>query len=61
MKDVKVISNGIIKKNTAFLGYYEPLDMIVISWKGTIYISNWLEDFDFFLTTYPNCVDCKVH
>jgi len=35
--------------------------MIVISWKGTISIRNWLEDFDFFKTKYPFCEGCEVH
>ncbi|KRX00049.1 hypothetical protein PPERSA_07246 [Pseudocohnilembus persalinus] len=47
--------------NKGFTGYYEPLDAIIISWKGTIKIRQWLEDFDYFKTAYPYCDGCEVH
>lgn len=53
MKDITVLTNKTLKDNKAYVGYYSSLNMIVVSWKGTISIQNWLEDFDYFKTKYP--------
>ncbi|KRX00063.1 hypothetical protein PPERSA_07260 [Pseudocohnilembus persalinus] len=60
MQEITVIQSA-NKVNKGFTGYYEPLDAIIISWKGTIKIRQWLEDFDYFKTAYPYCDGCEVH
>jgi hypothetical protein len=44
-----------------YVGYYPEDNAIVIAWKGTITIRNWLEDFDFIKIKYPFCEGCEVH
>jgi len=61
MTDVTVVHNGILKNNQMFVGYYTSTNSIIIAWKGTITIRNWLEDFDFFKVKYPYCEGCEVH
>jgi len=39
MTDIIVIQNNkFFKNNKAFVGYYAPLNMITIVWKGTLNI-----------------------
>lgn len=38
MKDITVLTNKTLKDNKAYVGYYSSLNMIVVSWKGTISI-----------------------
>jgi len=47
-----------------FVGYDASSNDIVMSFRGSSNLWNWLEDFDFFFKDYPNapdCHGCKVH
>ena len=52
------------KEIQAFAGYLPNLKAIVLSFRGTDDISNWITDFKGIkvpLTTYAGCSNCKVH
>lgn len=61
MEDIHILKNSYFDDNHAFIGYYPMNDIIVIVFKGTISIRNWLEDFNGIMTKYPYCIGCKVH
>ena len=43
------------------MGYLKSLNSIIISWRGTVDIRNWLEDFSFYQVGYPSCQNCFIH
>lgn len=45
----------------AFAGYHKTLDQILIFFRGTTNIENWLENFSYYLLPYQRCSNCKVH
>lgn len=38
MTNITILTNKLFKDNKAYVGYYTTLNMIVVSWKGTISI-----------------------
>ena len=42
-------------------GYMESAQKIVFVWRGTINVTNWLEDFTYRQVDYKRCLSCKVH
>jgi predicted lipase len=47
--------------NQAYVGYSREEDSIIVGFRGTIDLINWLDDFEIALVDYPHCKDCKVH
>lgn len=54
MEEITVIQSS-NKVNQGFVSYYPADDAILISWKGTLKIRQWIEDFDFIFEDYPAC------
>jgi hypothetical protein len=54
--DTKANANG-------FVGYDPSANEIVVSFAGTnpLSIKNWIDDLDYFKTTYGHCSTCSVH
>ena len=44
-----------------YVGYSSSLDRIVVIFRGTEDIKNWIEDFSYKQVEYPRCVNCKIH
>lgn len=42
-------------------GYLKSLDKIFWVFRGTINLTNWLEDFSYHQVSYPRCSGCKIH
>ncbi|ESL12119.1 lipase [Trypanosoma rangeli SC58] len=57
---VQVMSNALLGTQ-AFMGV--STSHIVVSFRGSQNIPNWIRDLDFYHTPYtkPNCTGCKVH
>ena len=69
MKDVKsllnqakVFSNSLLNVS-AYAGYLESENAIVVSFRDTVNIQNWIATLDVQQVTYPakGCSDCMVH
>jgi hypothetical protein len=45
----------------ALIGYHRPLNSILIVFRGTEDIKNWVEDFSFDQVLYPRCKGCFIH
>jgi len=45
----------------AMIGYHPQLDVVVMVYRGTEDVKNWVEDFSFKRVPYPRCKNCKVH
>lgn len=43
------------------MGYISSLNAILISWRGTVDIKNWIEDFTFYQIPYSSCRNCFIH
>jgi predicted lipase len=46
-----------------FTGYDPTRDQVVVSFRGSADLANWIADFDFLMMPYPEsaCVGCEVH
>lgn len=44
-----------------FVGYSESNKAIIVSFRGSSNIENWIDDFDFLLIPYVRCVGCLMH
>lgn len=44
-----------------YVGYQASQNLIVVVYRGTESIENWIDDARFLLTTYPYCAGCEVH
>lgn len=55
VSDFEVASNGVITGDSlqAFAGYDPDYGRIVVSFRGTANIEDWMKDFDYSQTTYP--------
>jgi hypothetical protein len=51
------------KDGNGFVAYDSVADEIIVSFSGTdpLSIENWIDDLDFFKTSYPYCQNCEVH
>lgn len=60
LKDVRYIEN----KTTSIMaygGYLQSIGKIFFVFRGTINVTNWIEDFTYIQVAYPRCSGCKVH
>ena len=44
-----------------FTGYSTSLNSIVVAFRGSSNIDNWIKNIQFVWTDYPHCTNCKVH
>lgn len=44
-----------------YAGYLKSIDKIIFIFRGTINVTNWLEDFTYKQVQYIRCSGCKVH
>eukprot|EP00008_Paramoeba_atlantica_P008627 CAMPEP_0201491408 /NCGR_PEP_ID=MMETSP0151_2-20130828/29730_1 /ASSEMBLY_ACC=CAM_ASM_000257 /TAXON_ID=200890 /ORGANISM="Paramoeba atlantica, Strain 621/1 / CCAP 1560/9" /LENGTH=288 /DNA_ID=CAMNT_0047877755 /DNA_START=30 /DNA_END=896 /DNA_ORIENTATION=- len=44
-----------------YLGYNSDYQQIVVSFRGSTDLVNWINNLDAVYTKYPYCSDCKVH
>ena len=60
MEHVKVFNNpaGDLQ---CFTGYSSTIKGIVLSWRGSSNIANWITNLSFKQVDYPKCSSCKVH
>lgn len=42
-------------------GFLPSIDKIFFVFRGTINVTNWIEDFTYIQAEYPRCSGCKVH
>ena len=45
----------------AYVGYRVDTNQIVVAFRGSVNIENWIEDFTFDLVNYEACEGCKIH
>ena len=45
----------------ALVGYHRPLNSIIVMFRGTEDVKNWVEDFSYAQVYYPRCKGCFVH
>lgn len=53
MVDVGVVDNALTGAQ-AFVGYNTRTHMVVMTFRGSVNIPNWINNLDFFYTPYPN-------
>lgn len=58
MTDIITLENGKIYDNHAYMGYRPSRNAIIMVFKGTLSIRNWLEDFDILPIDYNYCDKC---
>ena len=42
-------------------GFSPTLDKIILVFRGTVDIKNWLEDLSYYQVKYNRCANCKIH
>ena len=57
---VKIIYNKYYDVN-GFIGISDINRAIYVIFRGSMTITNWLDDFDTLMTNYPYCASCSVH
>jgi len=60
MKDISVFYNK-THSSQGFSAYNPDDNNIIVSFRGTHDIKNWISDLDFIKTTYDKCDGCEVH
>jgi hypothetical protein len=45
----------------AYMGFNEQLQKIMIIFRGTVDIKNWVEDLSYYQTPYASCKNCQIH
>lgn len=50
-----------ITKAAGYVGYHTTNNQIVLSFRGTSNIQNWIEDANFEKIAYPRCKGCELH
>jgi hypothetical protein len=45
----------------AVTGYSRLADKIIVIFRGTIDVTNWLEDLSYKQVQYKNCAKCLIH
>ena len=48
-------------KAVSYIGYNPVEKEMVISWRGSCNIENWIEDFNFEMQPYSKCKGCFIH
>lgn len=46
---------------SCFVAYFPRYNQILVSFRGSANIQNWIEDFNFELVPYSGCKGCEVH
>lgn len=44
-----------------FVGYDPTSHAVIVTFRGTSNLQNWIDNIDLTLAIYPLCTDCKVH
>lgn len=52
--------NNALTLAACYVGYDRAKDMIIVSFRGSANVQNWIEDFIFEKTSY-NCKGCEIH
>ena len=60
LTDVKAFTNSSLKMQ-GFVGYSSSNKAIIVAFRGSSNIKNWIDDFDFFQIPYTKCVGCLMH
>ena len=60
MTDIKTFNNN-IGQIFGFVGYSSSLHSIVVTFRSSQNIKNWIVNFITTLTPYLHCKKCKVH
>jgi hypothetical protein len=60
MSDIKTFNNN-IGEIFGFVGYSNTLNSIVVTFRSSQNIKNWIVNFITTLTPYFHCKKCKVH
>ncbi len=55
------VQYGATASTRGFIGYQPSINAIVVSYRGSEDINNWITDLSALFTTWPNCDGCKVH
>lgn len=60
------LANVSVYQNTdcgsqGYVGYNTGTNQIIVAFRGTANIANWIKDLDFIKTTYAACSGCEVH
>ena len=50
-----------VARAAAYIGYSPSKNLIVISYRGSANIQNWIEDFTFDKIPYKYCDKCEIH
>jgi len=54
-------SSGKSDSIVGFVGYQPSTNAIIVSFRGSENIQNWITNLSFIRTDYPNCSGCSVH
>lgn len=60
LTEVSYIENNTTKAG-GYVGYSAKRDLVVISFRGSANIQNWIENANFEKVPYPFCLKCEVH
>ena len=60
LQDITYIENK-LTQIMAVTGYSPLADKIIVIFRGTIDITNWLEDLSYKQVQYKNCAKCLIH
>lgn len=60
MTDVAYIKGKVFWAN-AFIGYESEKNQIIVSFRGSANLQNWIEDFTFDKVPYKHCSKCDIH
>ena len=60
MQSVSVFTNSSIESQ-GFTGYDSNMNAVIVAFRGSSNIPNWISDLNFFKTSYPYCSGCEVH
>jgi hypothetical protein len=60
MKDITVV-NKFVPGTQAYSAYDSVNDRIVVSFRGSWNVPNWVENLDTLKTDYQYCPGCQVH
>lgn len=60
LHQITFIDNN-LTNTVVLVGYHERLDAILLIFRGTEDVRNWIQDFSYYQVPYPRCKDCKVH
>ena len=50
-----------LTKAVGYVGFDPMSNQVVIGWRGSSNIQNWIEDFNFETEAYHWCSGCQVH